>query len=91
MPYILAIPTSYRRALGVAEGLGGIGLILLALTDILPWLTPLAAAGLMFVMAGAVGLHWSRRETPCVITTGILLVMVTLVAYMRWRVLPLGR
>ncbi len=36
MPYILAIPTPFRRALGAAEALGGIGLILPALTHILP-------------------------------------------------------
>jgi hypothetical protein len=57
--------------------------------NILPWLTPLAAAGLIVVMAGAVVRHLSRQETSSVMTTGVLFILVTLVAYMRWRVLPL--
>ena len=36
--------------IGVSELLGGIGLILPALTRILPWLTPMAAVGLAAVM-----------------------------------------
>ncbi len=46
MPYIQAIPTAFRRAIGTAEAMGGIGLIMPALTHILPWLTPHAAIGL---------------------------------------------
>ena len=34
------------RLVGVLELLGAVGLVLPALTGVLPWLTPLAAAGL---------------------------------------------
>ncbi len=83
------VPPWLRTFIGVAELLAAPGLILPGVTGILPWLTPLAAAGLMIVMAGAVVLHASRREPPSVITTGVLFVLVTFVAYMRWAVLPL--
>jgi len=86
---VLGISPSFRRFLGVAEWLAAVGLIAPGLTGILPWLTTLAAFGLMIVMAGAVVYHWRRGETQQVIPTGILFVLVTFVAYMRWQVLPL--
>lgn len=49
------------RLIGLAEIAGGIGLIAPAVTGILPWLTPLAAAGLALVMLAAVGFHARRR------------------------------
>jgi uncharacterized membrane protein YphA (DoxX/SURF4 family) len=36
--------------IGICEILGGVGLILPAMTGILPWLTPLAALGLATIM-----------------------------------------
>jgi putative oxidoreductase len=50
----------FRIFVGVAESLGAIGLILPGITRILPWLTPLAAVGLMIVAGSATGLHLSR-------------------------------
>jgi len=38
----------------VCEILGGVGLVLPWATRVLPWLTPLAAAGLVIIMTGAV-------------------------------------
>ena len=40
--------------IGVCETLGGIGLIVPWVTKIKPWLTPLAALGLLIIMIGAV-------------------------------------
>jgi uncharacterized membrane protein YphA (DoxX/SURF4 family) len=48
------LPGLFLRFIGVCEILGGIGLILPALLRIEPWLTPLAAAGLLIIMIGAV-------------------------------------
>lgn len=73
--------------IGVAEVLGAAGLILPGLSGIFPWLTPLAAAGLMLPSVGAAALHSSRREPLQVIVTGILFVVTTFVAYMRWQVI----
>jgi uncharacterized membrane protein YphA (DoxX/SURF4 family) len=41
------------RIIGVLELLGAIGIVLPALTGIVPWLTPLAALGLVLTMIGA--------------------------------------
>src|SRR3954454_19228245 len=56
-----------RLFIGVAEVLAAIGLIAPGATRILPWLTSLAAAGLMIVMASAVGVHLSRGESSSAI------------------------
>jgi uncharacterized membrane protein YphA (DoxX/SURF4 family) len=84
-----AFGVAFRRFLGVAEILAAIGLIVPAATRILPWLTPLAAAGLMIVTASATVLHLSRNEISSAITTAVLFVLLTVVAYMRWKVKPI--
>ena len=48
------LPGAFIRFIGVAELLGGLGLILPAALRIRPGLTPLAAAGLVVIMIGAV-------------------------------------
>ena len=83
------LPPAFRRFLGVAEVLAAIGLTLPGVTRIAPWLVPSAAAGLMIVMIGAVIAHISRGEVSSAITTAILFALLTFVAYMRWRVLPI--
>lgn len=92
-PEILAqmqfIPTAFRIFIGVAEVLAAVGFILSGVTRILPWLIPSAAAGLMVVMIGATILHIARGEVSSAITTAILLVLLTFVAYMRWKVKPI--
>ena len=50
----VALPGLFLRFIGVCELLGGIGLILPSLLRIRPGLTPLAAAGLIVIMIGAV-------------------------------------
>jgi hypothetical protein len=48
------LPGGFLRFIGVAELLGGLGLVLPGLTNTLTGLTPLAAAGLTIIMIGAV-------------------------------------
>lgn len=48
-----SLPGSFFYFIGVMEVLGGIGLVLPALLRIWPFLTPLAACGLVIIMAGA--------------------------------------
>ena len=81
---------SFRIFLGVVEWLAAIGLVLPGITRIMPQLTALAAAGLMIVLGSASVLHASRGETSSAITTAILFVIVTFVAYMRWKVKPIA-
>jgi uncharacterized membrane protein YphA (DoxX/SURF4 family) len=84
-----SIPRAFRYFLGVAEVVAAIGLTLPGITRIRPWLVPAAAAGLIIVMIGAVILHSSRGEVSAAATTSILLVLVTFVAYARWKVRPI--
>lgn len=53
---------------GTAELLGGLGLILPAVTRIQPRLVPLAALGLALVMLGAVVFHVSRGEVVNIVS-----------------------
>jgi len=83
------IPPALRLFIGVAEVLAAIGLTLPGFTRIQPRLVPAAAAGLMIVTLCATPFHVSRREVPQASTTTILFVLVTLVAYQRWKVRPI--
>lgn len=82
--------TEFRIFLGIAEVLAAVGLTLPGLTRILPWLVPAAAAGIMIVMISATVLHVQRGETSAAVTTTVLLLIATFVAYMRWKVLPIA-
>jgi uncharacterized membrane protein YphA (DoxX/SURF4 family) len=79
----------FRIFIGVAELLAAAGLILPGVTRILPKLTALAAAGLMIVMSSATVLHIYRGENSSAVSAAILFVLVTFVAYARWKVQPI--
>jgi hypothetical protein len=79
-----------RVFIGVAEILAAVGLILPGLTRILPSLTALAAAGLVIVMASATLFHLVRGETASAISALVILVLVSVVAYTRWKVAPIA-
>lgn len=79
----------FQIFIGVAEVLAAVGLTLPGITRIQPWLVPAAAAGLMIVMISATVFHLQRGEISSAITTLVLLLMATFVAYMRWRVAPI--
>lgn len=78
-----------RVFIGVAEILAAAGLILPGLTRILPALTALAAAGLMIVMSSASVFHLVRGETSSAISAFVIFLLVTAVAYTRWKVVPI--
>lgn len=84
------IPRAFQLFLGVAEVLAAIGLTLPGITRIKPWLVPAAAAGVMIVTISATILHVSRGDPPSsAITTAILFVLATFVAWVRWKVRPI--
>jgi uncharacterized membrane protein YphA (DoxX/SURF4 family) len=84
-----SIAPPFRIFLGVAEVLAAIGLTVPAITRVMPWLVPAAAAGLMIVMIGATIFHIRRGETSSAVITAVLLILLTGVAYMRLKVMPL--
>jgi hypothetical protein len=84
------IPIAFQRFIGLAEIAAAIGLILPGVLHILTWLTPLAALGLVIVMASAVVFHARRREVPMVIVTLALGALAAAVVYLRWVTVPLS-
>jgi hypothetical protein len=86
----IAMPGWFLRFIGVAEVLGGLGLVLPGLTGIRPGLTPLAAAGLVIIMIGAVGLTLTTGGAAAALLPLVVGVAAAFVAYARWRVAPHG-
>jgi len=76
------------RLIGALEVLGAIGVVVPALTGILPWLPPLAALGLALTMIGAALTHLRRTEYGNIAMNAVLLILVAFVAYGRVFVLP---
>jgi uncharacterized membrane protein YphA (DoxX/SURF4 family) len=79
MAWVPHVPRDLTRFIGAAEILGGIGLVVPAATHILPWLTPLAAAGLAVIMVLAIAFHASRgewRALPASVSLGLLALVV---------------
>jgi hypothetical protein len=86
------LPGWFVRFIGVAEVLGAIGLILPGLLRIRPGLTPLAACGLVVIMAGAtvlalVGIGPGGGLAPVLIPLVVGL-LSAFVAFGRWRLAP---
>lgn len=74
---------------GVAEILGGLGLILPGLTKIQTRLTPLAALGLLLVMIGAALWHVQRGEISNIILNLVNAAILGFIAYSRWKLVPI--
>jgi hypothetical protein len=71
------------RAIGALEILGALGLILPATLDIAPTLVPLAALGLVMIMAGAVITRINRHELKFMLADMVYLVLAAFVAWGR--------
>ena len=84
MPWVEDFSQPAVRLIGAAEVLGAIGVVLPALTGVLPWLTPLAALGLVLLMVGAALTHLRRKEYGNVAINAVLLVLAAFVAYGRF-------
>ena len=75
----------YIRFVGVSELLGALGLIIPALTGILPWLTPLAAIGLALIQVLAIfTIHLPKKEFQVIPVNVVLLVLAIVAAYGRF-------
>jgi len=78
------------RLIGTLEILGAIGLILPAVTHILPWLTPVAAIGLVLTMIGASIVHIRLKEFSRLGVPLILLLLALFIVYGRFMIAPLS-
>lgn len=78
----------FIRFVGTSELLGALGMTLPMLTGILPWLTPLAGAGLALIQVLAiVTQHLPRKEFKILPMNVVLLALAVFVAVGRWHLL----
>jgi uncharacterized membrane protein YphA (DoxX/SURF4 family) len=78
------------KAIGGVELLGALGLVLPMLLNILPILTPVAAAGLALTMVGAMLTHLRRKENQMIAVNVVLLLLAVFVAYGRFVMVPVA-
>jgi uncharacterized membrane protein YphA (DoxX/SURF4 family) len=90
MAWVRSVPAGFVRFIGIAELLGAVGLILPMMTNIAPWLTVAAAAGLVLVQVCAIAFHLSRREASVVPGNVMLLVLAGLVLIGRVAIVPIA-
>ena len=69
--------------------LGGLGLILPNLLRIQPWLTPLAALGLILIMIGAIVVTLAGGMIDPALFSLVVGLLAGFVAYGRWRLAPI--
>jgi hypothetical protein len=84
----ISLPGAFLRFIGVAELLGGLGLVLPGLLRIRPGLTPLAAAGLVIIMLGATVLGLVVGDVAMALIPLAVGMLAGFVAYGRWRLAP---
>jgi uncharacterized membrane protein YphA (DoxX/SURF4 family) len=83
------LPGLFLRFLGVVELAGAAGLILPSLLRIRPYLTPLAAGGLVIVMSGATAISMAGGTVTPAIPPFVVGCLAGLVLYARTRVVPI--
>ena len=90
MGWVKSVGPRGVRLIGSLEILGAIGLIIPAVTGILPWLTPVAAACLALTMIGAMITHGRRGEYSQIGINLVLLLLTMFVAYGRFVIIPIS-
>jgi uncharacterized membrane protein YphA (DoxX/SURF4 family) len=90
IPWLSAVSQDLFIFIGVCEFLGGIGLILPAMTRVRPTLTPVAALGLALVMILAAVFHIARGEYGFVVFNLLLGAVPAFIAYGRSCARPIA-
>ena len=85
MPWAKERSDGFVRFVGASELLGALGLILPLVTGILPWLTPLAAIGLIIIQLLAIFTeHLPKKEYNVIPVNVVLLALAAFVVLGRW-------
>jgi uncharacterized membrane protein YphA (DoxX/SURF4 family) len=87
-PYVEDFSDTQVKGIGVLEVLAAIGLVVPPLLHVATFLTPLAAVGLVLLMAGAAATHLRRREPQMVAVNGVLLILAVVLAIGRFGPYP---
>jgi uncharacterized membrane protein YphA (DoxX/SURF4 family) len=88
LPMPIPLPYAVMVFVGVAEVLGGLGLILPGLTRIRTGLTPLAAAGLVLVTIGATAYQLAAGQPESAVFAAVVGLLCAFVGYGRWQLAP---
>ncbi len=72
------------KLIALPELAGAIGLVLPQATGVLPWLTPLAACGIIALQLGAMRIHLQRGESQMVAVTATMIALAAFVAIGRF-------
>ena len=83
-------PGIFLHFIGVCEVLGGVGLILPSALRIEPYLTPLAAAGLAIITAGATVTTLMGPMKGMAVVPLVTCLLCIFVAWGRWRARPIS-
>lgn len=79
------------RLIGSLEILGALGLIVPKATGYLPWLTPVAAVGLVLTMIGAILTHLRLHDEAKVVgVNAVLLLLALFIAVSYFVFVPVG-
>ena len=82
------LPGMFLRFIGVCEVLGALGLVLPRRLNILPVLTPIAAAALVVIMIGAVVMSVISGPAVLALLPAATGMIAAFVAWGRWRLAP---
>jgi uncharacterized membrane protein len=85
LPWAKNRSDGFVRFVGTSELLGALGLILPLVTGILPWLTPVAAIGLIILQLLAIFTeHLPKKEYNVIPVNVVLLALAAFVVFGRW-------
>lgn len=88
-PWTGDLPAAAVMLLGVIDIAGGLGVLLPALTRIMPQLTVLAALGGVLLQISAALFHASRGEMSEIVVNMIFLSLCAFIAWGRWKLVPI--
>jgi hypothetical protein len=88
MGYVEDFSPGTVKLIGGLEVMGGVGLVLPALTGIAPDLVPLAATGIVFLMIGAMITHVRRHELHSLLVNASILLLAGFVVWGRFGAHP---
>jgi hypothetical protein len=79
------VPVALLKFTGIVDLAGGLGLILPALLNIKPKLTPIAALGIIALMIAASVFHIMRGEAPAIVFNIFVAVLAGFIAWGRFK------
>ncbi|KAB7768316.1 DoxX family protein [Xanthomonas maliensis] len=90
MPWTGQVSETFVRFIGLIDLAGGIGVLLPALTRVLPRMTPVAAFCATILQVLAIGFHASRGEFQVLPLNFVLISLAIFILWGRWKKAPIA-